>query len=69
MVFFLTLFFPMVPFDPPKTSENLWFPNLFRGIKREHWEEKGKSFSLVLWKEFRKLIKLFLALNLASLAN
>ena len=27
----LTLFFQMFPFDP----------NVIRGIKREHWEEKG----------------------------
>ena len=33
--------FPNFPFDPPKTSENLWFSDVFRGIKREHWEEMG----------------------------
>ena len=26
---------------PLKTSENLWFSDVFRGIKMEHWEEKG----------------------------
>ena len=26
---------------PLKTLENLWFSDVFRGIKREHWEEKG----------------------------
>ena len=26
---------------PLKTSENLWFSDVFRGIKREHWEGKG----------------------------
>ena len=38
----LTLFFSMFPFDP---SENIRKPkvfyDVFRGIKREHWEEKG----------------------------
>ena len=34
----LTLIFPMFPFDPP---ENPWFSDVFRGIKREHWEEKS----------------------------
>ena len=37
----LTFFFPMLPFDPLKTSESLWFSDVFKGIKREHWEEKG----------------------------
>ena len=38
----------MFPFDPPgnirkpkETSENQRFSNVFRGIKRENWEEKG----------------------------
>ena len=29
---------------PPKKThfiENLWFSDVFRGIKREHWEVKG----------------------------
>ena len=26
---------------PLKTSENQKFSDVFRGIKREHWEEKG----------------------------
>ena len=35
-------FFPMFPFDPPlKTSENQSFSDVFRGIKRENWEEMG----------------------------
>ena len=38
---YLTLFFPMFPLIPLKTSENLWFSDVFMGIKREHWEEKG----------------------------
>ena len=37
----LTFFFPMFPLIPLKTTENLWFSDVFRGIKREHWEEKG----------------------------
>ena len=30
----------MFSFDPP---ENIRKPNVFRGIKREHWEEKGQD--------------------------
>ena len=50
---FLTLFFPIFPLDPPenirKTLEKLWFPNIFRGIKREyrekkHWQKYALSF-------------------------
>ena len=33
----LTFFFPVFPFDPP---ENIRFSDVFRGIKREHWEKK-----------------------------
>ena len=39
--FALTLYFPMFPFDPLKISENQRFSDVFRGIKREHWEVKG----------------------------
>ena len=35
----LTLFFPILPFDAPE--ENVWFPDVFRGIKRKYWEENG----------------------------
>ena len=38
----LTLFFPMFPFDPLKTLENLWFSDVLRGTKKGNWEEKGK---------------------------
>ena len=32
----LTHFFPMFPFDPPlKISENLWFSDVFMGVKRD----------------------------------
>ena len=37
----LTLFPPMFPFDLLKISENQRFPDVFRGIKMDHWEEKG----------------------------
>ena len=37
----------MFPLDPPEISENLWFSDIFRGIKREHWEEKGYD---LIWK-------------------
>ena len=31
-----------IRFWPPlKISENLWFPDVFRGIKSENWEEKA----------------------------
>ena len=32
----LTLLFPIIPLIPLKTSENPWFSDVFRGIKREH---------------------------------
>ena len=45
----LNLFLPILPFDPLKTSEkpseNLCF---FREIKREHWEEKRLTLSLLM---------------------
>ena len=37
----LTLFFPMLPLNLPKTSENQRFSDVFRGIKRKNREEKG----------------------------
>ena len=33
-------FFPNITFDPLKTSGNLWFSDIFRGIKIEPREEK-----------------------------
>ena len=36
----LTLSFPIFFLIPLKSSENLLFSNVFREIKREHWEEK-----------------------------
>ena len=32
------------PLIPQKTSENLWFSDIFRGIKRENW---GKERSIL----------------------
>ena len=37
----LSLFFSMFPFDPPE--KNFWFSDVFTGIKREHWKEKGSG--------------------------
>ena len=37
----LTLSFPIIPLISLKTPENPWFSDVFRGIKREHWEGKG----------------------------
>ena len=34
----ITVSFPVFPFDPPG---NIRKPFVFRGIQREHWEEKG----------------------------
>ena len=34
-------FFPMFPFDLPENIINLWFYDVFRGIKREHWGKNG----------------------------
>ena len=35
----LTLFIPMFPVDPPENIRKPWFSDVFRGIKKEHWEE------------------------------
>ena len=37
----LTLYFPMFPFDPPENIRNQRFSDVFRRIKREHWEVKS----------------------------
>ena len=34
----LTRFFPVFPLDPLKTSENVWFSDVFMAIKRKQWE-------------------------------
>ena len=39
---------------PLKTSENLWFSDVFRGIKSEHWEEMGLRLSNATWSEIAK---------------
>ena len=36
---------------PRKTSEHLWFSQAFRGIKREHWEEKDYDDRVRLYWE------------------
>ena len=36
----LTVFFPMLPFDPHENRKQR-FSDVFRTIKRDHWEEKG----------------------------
>ena len=38
----LTIFYPIFSFDPPANIRNLWFFDVFRGIKKEHWEEKDQ---------------------------
>ena len=38
---FLTLFFPMFPFDPPENIRKPGFLMFSGGSKREHWQEKG----------------------------
>ena len=45
------LTFVATPLFSLKTSENQRFPDVFSGIKREHWEEKG-VIRLVLEAEF-----------------
>ena len=37
----LSLYFPLFPLIPLKKSENQRFSDVFRGIRREHWEVKG----------------------------
>ena len=34
---YLNSFLPNVPFSQ-KTSENLWFSDVFKGIKKKHWK-------------------------------
>ena len=43
--FLLTLSFQVFPFEPPET-EKLCFSGIFRGIKKEHLEEKGEVGSV-----------------------
>ena len=55
---FLAIFFnpfqANVPFlYPLKTSDNLWFSDVFRGgggIEKKHWHEMGQSFFPVIFK-------------------
>ena len=37
----LTLFSPIFPFDSPENIKNQRFSDVFKEIKKEHWEEKG----------------------------
>ena len=41
IIVILTHFFPMYLFDPPEKSESQRFSDVFKGIKREYWEEMG----------------------------
>ena len=40
-VFPLTIFLQYFLLIPPENIRNLWFSDVFRGIKKEHREEKG----------------------------
>ena len=37
----------MFPFDPPENIRNL--SDVFRGIKKEHWDKKGQNISICDW--------------------
>ena len=60
----LNLFLPILPFDPLKTSEkpseNLCF---FREIKREHWEEKRLTLSLLMTRSLSLVSYFILCVN------
>ena len=51
----LNLFFPKFSIDSSGTSENLWFSDVFRGIKRELWRERVS----VAWSTVRHLVLKF----------
>ena len=54
-----TLFFPMFPFDPPwKHQITKGFRMFSRGVKKEHWEEKG------YWQKQQNATSVFLLLHL-----
>ena len=43
----IKLFQPNVPFlNPLKTSENLWFSDIFRGYRNETLGENGLNYSM-----------------------
>ena len=48
-------FLPNVPFWSPWKHQKTWFSDIFREIKREHWEEKGLCCSGVLINDFQLL--------------
>ena len=58
----------MFPFDPPENIRNLWFSDVFRGIKREHWEEKGFSHKVEVFQA-NHLIKATLENNSFKVSN
>ena len=41
LLLFLTLFFPIFPFDPPENIRKPNFSDVFRGIKKDHWKENA----------------------------
>ena len=52
---FLTLSFPIFPFNPLKNSENQRF-SVFKGIQREHWEGK-RYMTKVQWDQSLQWLK------------
>lgn len=42
----LTHSFPFFSFDNPE-NRNIWFSNVFKGIKREHWERMNNILDLL----------------------
>ena len=50
---YLTLSFPIFPFYPPEIIRKPRFSDVFRGFKREYWEEKNKTWGWLISKNFR----------------
>ena len=46
----------MFPFDPLKVSENIWFSDVFRWTKRQHWKEMGLANSNI-YSQFKCMLK------------
>ena len=49
----------MFPFDPTEISENLWFSDVFRGIKREQWQQKGLYETQLFRRSYKYFLHMF----------
>ena len=50
---YLTLSFPIFPFYPPEIIRKPRFSDVFRGFRREYWEEKNKTWGWLISNNFR----------------